>query len=49
MSAPERNGQEEKKLSTTAAANGIGAVETVAENSVDGVMSVLFFASKSLM
>ena len=26
-----------------------GAVETVAENSVDGVMSVLFFASKSLM
>ena len=32
MSAPERNGQEEKKLSTTAAANGIGAVETVASH-----------------
>ena len=35
MSAPERNGQEEEKLSTTAAVNGFGAVETVAENSTD--------------
>ena len=32
MSAPKRNGQEEEKLSTTAAANGIGAVETVASH-----------------
>jgi len=32
MSASKRNKQEEKKLSTTAAANGIGAIETVASH-----------------